>query len=451
MPPRKRFFGSRELCDEESTTSSVQNLGQEDEFVAQTPDENTLFEPIVFTEFTNPQQHPPLIQSPETHVSNRVLENQGVTKWLIRCFWESVQIFWKTLRSRKEPGFIRICNAILATPFGGIINILYLQNDKALIYSLVERWWDTTHSFHFPWGEATITPLDFTMFTGLSIGRGRLLQSDRSYETFEMAHQLFPGKEFEDDDSFKALRLSPTNWTCTGIQCRWFEDRSAMNDIDFGGAIYAYLFRGMDEDVRIKSSRGQIVGFCIILQYWWFEYARTLNPIQDSLYNADEIPRIKAWGKDRIEKHYGMLLWYRENHWPCASSFITIDDGTYDTYWVIVSRGSLLPGPVYRASNLDLVTPEALRHDLQFPRPSQATYAPSAYNAHVLLGVDPTDDVWTARMVGLDGELVNCVIPHIDDSVLPQLDPHIEEHDVDTLRYVCPVIEIDTWHAPSST
>ncbi|KAF9619541.1 hypothetical protein IFM89_007368 [Coptis chinensis] len=53
---------------------------------------------------------------------------------------------------------------------------------------------------------------------------------------------------------------------------------------------------------------------------------------------------------------------------------------------------------VYRASNLDLVTPEALRHDLQFPGPSQATYAPSAYDAHVLLGVDPTDGVWTEHM-----------------------------------------------------
>ncbi|KAF9624293.1 hypothetical protein IFM89_009201 [Coptis chinensis] len=317
-------------------------------------------------------------------------------------------------------------------------------------------------------------------------------------------------------------------------------DRSVMKDIDFGGAIYAYLFRGMDEAVRTKSSKGQILGFSIILQYWWFEYARTLNPIQDPLYNGDEVPRIKAWGKNRVEKHYGtvrhsihlsrqqiematankivwtpwitscimvrerdsfaedgsmqnywdvchhaldlsrrrvvfispgplkawylgdrawrqltgevaiphpplekmcavdvtlaQILWHRENHWPFASSFITADYGTYDYYWATVSRGSILPGPIYRASNLDLVTPEALRQDLQFPGPSQATYAPGGYDAHVLLGVDPTDDVWTARMVGSEGQVVNYAIPPIDNSVLPQLDPRINEHDVDTLR-----------------
>ncbi|KAF9589459.1 hypothetical protein IFM89_023874 [Coptis chinensis] len=199
------------------------------------------------------------------------------------------------------------------------------------------------------------------MLMGLSIGRGRLLQSNRSYETFETAQQLFPRKEFKDDDPAKALRLTPSNWTGIGIQCRWFEDRyvnfilekpkgwelgadheeeyilaflfymvgqaflktgtssirlslvtdlldrSVMKDIDFGGAIYAYLFRGMHEAVRTKSSKGQILGFSIILQYWWFEYARTLNPIQDPLYNGDEVPRIKAWGKNRVEKHYGTV------------------------------------------------------------------------------------------------------------------------------------------------
>ncbi|KAF9595512.1 hypothetical protein IFM89_000600 [Coptis chinensis] len=181
----------------------------------------------------------------------------------------------------------------------------------------------------------------------------------RIYETFETAQQLFPGKEFKDDDPAKALRLTLSNWTGNGIQCRWFEDRYVnyilekpkgwdpgadheyeyilaflfymvgqaflktgtssirlslvmdlldrlvMKDIDFGGAIYAYLFRGMDEVVRTKSSKGQILGFSIILQYWWFEYAHTLNPIQDPLYNGDEVPKIKAWGKNKVEKHYG--------------------------------------------------------------------------------------------------------------------------------------------------
>ena len=36
------------------------------------------------------------------------------------------------------------------------------------ILALLEWFWDTTNTFHFPWGEMTITPFDFAMLTGLS-------------------------------------------------------------------------------------------------------------------------------------------------------------------------------------------------------------------------------------------------------------------------------------------
>ena len=32
---------------------------------------------------------------------------------------------------------------------------------------LLEWWWDTTNSFHFPWGELTVTPLDYSVIFGL--------------------------------------------------------------------------------------------------------------------------------------------------------------------------------------------------------------------------------------------------------------------------------------------
>ncbi|KAL7202214.1 hypothetical protein ACSBR1_033814 [Camellia fascicularis] len=39
--------------------------------------------------------------------------------------------------------------------------------------STVERWWDTTNSFHFSSaGEMTITPYDFSMLIGLRVGVG---------------------------------------------------------------------------------------------------------------------------------------------------------------------------------------------------------------------------------------------------------------------------------------
>src|SRR6187397_3113445 len=33
--------------------------------------------------------------------------------------------------------------------------------------ALVEFFWDTTNTFHFPWGEMMVTPTDFSLITGL--------------------------------------------------------------------------------------------------------------------------------------------------------------------------------------------------------------------------------------------------------------------------------------------
>jgi len=32
---------------------------------------------------------------------------------------------------------------------------------------VVDQFWDTTNTFHFPLGEMTITPFDFVVLTGL--------------------------------------------------------------------------------------------------------------------------------------------------------------------------------------------------------------------------------------------------------------------------------------------
>ena len=39
-----------------------------------------------------------------------------------------------------------------------------------MLKAFAERWWATTNTFHFSFGEMTITPLDFSMLTGLPCG-----------------------------------------------------------------------------------------------------------------------------------------------------------------------------------------------------------------------------------------------------------------------------------------
>ncbi|KDP31672.1 hypothetical protein JCGZ_15275 [Jatropha curcas] len=66
------------------------------------------------------------------------------------------------------------------TPVGAIIGPSHLdflrnlelgrQNYKSLLGALAERWWDTTNTFHFSWGEMTMTPTDFSLISGIPFG-----------------------------------------------------------------------------------------------------------------------------------------------------------------------------------------------------------------------------------------------------------------------------------------
>ena len=45
-----------------------------------------------------------------------------------------------------------------------------VQRSTDVLKAFAERWWATTNTFHFSFGEMTITPLDFSMLTGLPCG-----------------------------------------------------------------------------------------------------------------------------------------------------------------------------------------------------------------------------------------------------------------------------------------
>ena len=73
----------------------------------------------------------------------------------------------------------RVRQIIDGTGFGLFCSSLTsVTTSRPLLGALVERWWDTTNSFHFSTvGEMTMTPFDFAMITGLGIG-GDLIPLD---------------------------------------------------------------------------------------------------------------------------------------------------------------------------------------------------------------------------------------------------------------------------------
>ena len=49
------------------------------------------------------------------------------------------------------------------------------KRDRPLLIALVERWRDTTHTFHFDnIGDMMMTPMDFSAITGLRVSRNPL-------------------------------------------------------------------------------------------------------------------------------------------------------------------------------------------------------------------------------------------------------------------------------------
>ncbi|GMP35349.1 hypothetical protein CsSME_00007819 [Camellia sinensis var. sinensis] len=65
-----------------------------------------------------------------------------------------------------------------------------LTVSRPLLATLVERWWDTTDSFHFSVvGDMTMTPYDFSMLTGIGVG-GDPIRFDTDLDEREAA-QIF--------------------------------------------------------------------------------------------------------------------------------------------------------------------------------------------------------------------------------------------------------------------
>ncbi|MBY3556069.1 hypothetical protein HGI15_22300, partial [Modestobacter lapidis] len=76
--------------------------------------------------------------------------------------------------------------------FKFFLDSLWIDNmDRMAMLALSELWWDTTNTFHFGFGEMTMTPFDFTMITGLPIGGGLLtFYADACYDTEYLQNNL---------------------------------------------------------------------------------------------------------------------------------------------------------------------------------------------------------------------------------------------------------------------
>ncbi|KAF6142550.1 hypothetical protein GIB67_039514 [Kingdonia uniflora] len=225
--------------------------------------------------------------------------------------------------------------------FGEFCSINAGNSDNRLIHALVERWWPTTHTFHFPCGELGFTPLDFVMLTGISFGRGHELSYDNRYSKLEEAEKMFPGitssnirygnitlsylkkwKEplnprlhnYESEMDIMYARafiaymmgnLFFSNGT-TSLQVGYLAALTnyeifCVSGFDWGTPIMAALYRGLDEVSVLRDGKVKklITRFYAVLEFWFFKYCR-IGMYLVKVHNINHIyPRIYGWRDER--------------------------------------------------------------------------------------------------------------------------------------------------------
>ncbi|XP_028074674.1 protein MAIN-LIKE 2-like isoform X2 [Camellia sinensis] len=138
--------------------------------------------PSTFHHFTDFARRAPadlLLQEPESHLSHHARE---VASRFTRGYGSIIAREWYTelpddvRQLVDEAGFGPFCTGLSC-----------LAASRTLLGALVERWWDTTNSFHFSaTGDMTMTPYDFAMLTGLDAG-GQSIPYDSDMGEWEAA------------------------------------------------------------------------------------------------------------------------------------------------------------------------------------------------------------------------------------------------------------------------
>ena len=74
--------------------------------------------------------------------------------------------------------------------FDGIISALTYDSYALSQDTMFVVWWmDTTHTFHLPFGEMTITPLDFVAIIRLSFSGEPIPISNKAYSSIVMQNR----------------------------------------------------------------------------------------------------------------------------------------------------------------------------------------------------------------------------------------------------------------------
>ncbi|GMP53999.1 hypothetical protein CsSME_00019287 [Camellia sinensis var. sinensis] len=263
-------------------------------------------------QFRSFERHVPpklLLREPASHLSFGAFEGDSHT---IRGYGNTGAREWYA----ELPD--AVCRIVDQAGFGAFCRGLSrLTTCRPLLAALVERWWDTTDSFHLSaTGDMTMTPYDFSMLTGIGVG-GDPIPFDTDMDEWTAAQIYLLGEVppltrpgFVRYSWFEVqFRVQPTivdaaSMTPEAVEryargflmflfgTTIFADRantvplcllSALVDVrdilhyDWGGAALATLYGYMSSASR---GSGQLLGGCCrVWELWVYAYFPRLAPV----------------------------------------------------------------------------------------------------------------------------------------------------------------------------
>lgn len=157
-------------------------------------------------DYTDPTIYKPLFDN-ENHLYKHATEHPSGGSFNFRGNWSRPIKAYKE-RCSKIPQVKHLIDKALWHYF---FMIDTEKSSMRLVEALVERWWDTTHTFHLPCGELGFTPLDWAMLTGLPIGNGDPPPYNDDEYTYDVVKtRFFP--EMEESD-----------WKASGLRCSFLK------------------------------------------------------------------------------------------------------------------------------------------------------------------------------------------------------------------------------------
>ncbi|XXG63506.1 hypothetical protein AAC387_Pa05g1681 [Persea americana] len=245
----------------------------------------------------------------------RQLNYEDLPHYRYRQMWSRIYSWWDVMD-------LTVRDLINQSPFGHFMKIPPLRTSGNFLRAIVERWKGETNTFHLPFGEATITPMDFFMLTGLPMdgspvtfnkipddNRIRELIGDLPRRRCNTLYIRWIIKNFQsgiiktDKERLQHARafilaLLGGVILCNGSDCVHVGYLELLvefpqNKYDWGGAAYAHLLHSLRRVNRPSTKNVSVGGLAVTLKCWFYEHFPDQFPLLETA--APAFPCMTKW------------------------------------------------------------------------------------------------------------------------------------------------------------